>query len=85
MCVCVFVCAITLPVLTLELVLNQIYVHTVSPIVGLILFMVVKVCELLLYSGKYSWGPNFVLSVLSLLTHEMYVMMCGFSSVKWTE
>jgi len=43
----------------------------------------------LLYSRKYSWGPNFVLFVLSLsernLTHETYVMMDVFSCVKWTE
>jgi len=35
------------------------------------------------YSGKYSWGPNFVLFVHNKnLTHETYVMMGVFSCVK---
>jgi len=44
-----------------------------------------KSCTGLPYSGKYWWGPNFVLFVLSLseqnLTHETYIMMGMFSCV----
>ena len=42
-------------------------------------------CIWISHSGKYSWGPNFILFVLSLsernLTHETYVMMGVFSCV----
>ena len=46
--------------------------------------------RVVLYSGKFSLGPNFVLfaldqSIRTKIKHEMYIMMGVFSCVRWTE